>query len=536
MGVRDRTVVQKLTPSGLLIAAIAFLLTRFTVTLAAGDDPVTFLLVGLGPLAVGLSVSIAGVALAVGAFPPTYVRTVALWTVLGTGSMGVLVALTLYGRPPAEMPMAAVSRETYLANFMIGGCVGGTLTGVYAARNERRRRAERAQAKRLAVLNHLVRDTALTAITAIRGRLATIRSGDEDARAAAVEVIEDRTATLADDVDEIRRLSRGAGAGATRLQRVDLVACLERSVAAVAEQFPEADLRLRAADGDAFVWATETVEDAFEMILEDAIERHPEAAPTVDLAVESAGGAHRVVIADDGPPLSAEQRSLLADESDDATVDPTGGFGLQVAALLVESYRGDLSATVTDAGTTITVELGAAEAGRTAATVDVEGLLSRGLTADRLALVAGCSLLAGLVMGLVADALTGAVPVIGALYGVADPLVGWVTHIFHSLVFGLFYAGLLAAARARLDRGHAGRIAVALVWASALWFFAAGIVMPIWLGLVGVTAPVPMLAPSALLTHLLWGAFLGTTYSLGREWLDARAEREAVPADAGTPP
>jgi hypothetical protein len=204
--------------------------------------------------------------------------------------------------------------------------------------------------------------------------------------------------------------------------------------------------------------------------------------------------------------------------------------------LLVESYRGDLSATVTDAGTTITVELGAAEAWRTAATVDVEGLLSRGLTADRLALVAGCSLLAGLVMGLVADALTGAVPVIGALYGVADPLVGWVTHIFHTLVFGLFYAGLLSAAPARVDRGHVGRIAVALVWASALWFFAAGIVMPIWLGLVGVTAPVPMLAPSALLTHLLWGALLGATYSLGRAWLAARAEGEAVPAGAGTPP
>lgn len=129
MGVRDRTAFQKLTPSGILIAAIAFLLTRFTVTLAAGDDPVPFLLAGLGPLAVGLVVSIAGVALAVGAFPPTYVRTVAVWTVLGTGSMGVLVALTLYGQPPAEMTRAAVSRETYLANFMIGAASAGRSRG-----------------------------------------------------------------------------------------------------------------------------------------------------------------------------------------------------------------------------------------------------------------------------------------------------------------------------------------------------------------------------------------------------------------------
>lgn len=536
MGVRDWLVGKTLTPSGILIAALGFLLTRFTLTLAAGDDPVTFLLVGLGPLAVGLSVSIAGVALAVGAFPPKYVRTVALWTVLGTGAMGVLVALTLYGQPPTEMSMAAVSRETYLSNFLIGGYVGGMLTGVYAARNERRRRAERAQAKRLAVLNHLVRDTALNAITSIRGRLGTIRTGDEDQRASAVAVIEDRTAALADDVDEIRRLSRGASAGATRLERIDLVACLERAVPAVSEQFPEADVALQTGEEAAFVWATETVEDAVEMIVEDAVERHPDSAPTIELSVQRGGRVHRVQIADDGPALPAEQRSLLADDGDDASVDPTGGFGLQVAELLIESYRGDLSAAVTDAGTTITVELAAADTARTPAAVDVEGLLSRGVTADRLALVAGGSVLAGVSMGLAATVLTGAVPVIGALYGVADPLVGWVTHLFHSLVFGLFYAGLLTAVPVRFDRGHAGRIAVALIWGAGLWLVAAGVVMPVWLNLVGVSTTVPMLGAGSLVSHLLWGAVLGATYSVGREWLDARADDEPVLDGAATPP
>jgi hypothetical protein len=87
-------------------------------------------------------------------------------------------------------------------------------------------------------------------------------------------------------------------------------------------------------------------------------------------------------------------------------------------------------------------------------------VVTSGVTVDRLALVAACSLLAGIVMGVAADAITGVVPIIGALYGVVDPLVGWTTHLFHSLVFGWSTQG-----PPRLPR-PASRLATSAGWRS----------------------------------------------------------------------
>ena len=85
------------TVYGLLIAAIGFFLTRFTVTLAAGDTTVGFLFAGIVPLVLGLSLAAFGVILAVGVYDVQFVRTIALWCLLGTGTMLVLVVLTLLG-------------------------------------------------------------------------------------------------------------------------------------------------------------------------------------------------------------------------------------------------------------------------------------------------------------------------------------------------------------------------------------------------------------------------------------------------------
>lgn len=56
-------------------------------------------------------------------------------------------------------------------------------------------------------------------------------------------------------------------------------------------------------------------------------------------------------------------------------------------------------------------------------------------------------------------------PVIGALYGTESFLVGGLTHQFHSLVFGLIYAGILTVLprwwqtdwRAQVGRGTMAR-------------------------------------------------------------------------------
>lgn len=528
----SRRAVRPLTLSGLVIAGVGFFLTRFTVGFAAGETLVSFVLVGLGPLVLGLSVAVLGVALAVGEFHPTYVRTVATGTLAGTLGIALLVGLTVYGRTPdAAMTMATVRNEPYLSNVLIAGCAGGTLTGVYAARNQRRRLLQRAQAKRLAVLNHLFRDAALNAITAIRGRLEVAR-GDDPEAAAALDEIDERASALAADVEELRHLTRGSDDAAARLEPVDLVDCVETVVADVRDRYPAAEIELTGPLDGQDVWASSTLEDALTMLVESAIERQEGRDARVEVRLEAVRDRVRVHVSDDGPPLSAAHRDHLAGTTEGPVVDPTVEFELQVAELLVESYRGDLTADVTDYGTTVTADLAVADA-RAEPTADaVEAATAGGVTVDRLALVVGASLVAGLVMGVASDVLAGAVPVIGTLYGVADPVVGWVTHQFHSLVFGLIYAGILATAPRRLDAGHRGRIAVALAWALVLWLVAAGVIMPIWLRLVGVPAMVPNLVGWSLFTHLLWGAVLGTVYSGGRERREAR--RAAEEADAAS--
>ena len=129
-------------------------------------------------------------------------------------------------------------------------------------------------------------------------------------------------------------------------------------------------------------------------------------------------------------------------------------------------------------------------------------------------------LIAGAVMGLIMHSMVGIIPVIGALYGVQDPLIGWVTHEFHSVVFGMIYATLLTGAP---ERGQTlfGRVAIAIGFATFLWLFAAGIVMPIWLNLLGLPASLPNLTGAALVGHAAWGLTLATVYHLLSSRLDS---------------
>lgn len=123
----DVSLPRRLAPSGLVVATIGFVLTRFTVTVAAYEDPVRFVIAGVVSLVLGLGLSAFGVALSVGQFERTFVDTVAKWCVASAVAMTVLVVLTLVGNG-TSLAMEPVRSRTYLSNFLIGGSVGGTLT------------------------------------------------------------------------------------------------------------------------------------------------------------------------------------------------------------------------------------------------------------------------------------------------------------------------------------------------------------------------------------------------------------------------
>ncbi|WP_049969439.1 hypothetical protein [Haladaptatus cibarius] len=120
----------------------------------------------------------------------------------------------------------------------------------------------------------------------------------------------------------------------------------------------------------------------------------------------------------------------------------------------------------------------------------------------------------GIVFGILMQSM-GVMPTIASLYGLDGATMGWVAHLFHSIVFGLVFGGIMTMTSLRK---YADRIVpttgLGAVYGVLLWFVAAAIIMPLWLGAVGMEMPpVPNLDPTSLVGHLLYGVVLGAVFA-----------------------
>lgn len=133
---------------------------------------------------------------------------------------------------------------------------------------------------------------------------------------------------------------------------------------------------------------------------------------------------------------------------------------------------------------------------------------------------------AGGMAGLAGSAVTGAIVsvtdigtlqvAVSGLYGLGGSLLaGWVAHLLHGALFGLLFAAALAdPALYRVSELRWKTLAAGVVYAVVLAVFGAGIVMPIWLGTLGMVdpPPIPYVTDSILVWHLVYGAVLGGLY------------------------
>lgn len=121
----------------------------------------------------------------------------------------------------------------------------------------------------------------------------------------------------------------------------------------------------------------------------------------------------------------------------------------------------------------------------------------------------------GLVFGLLLQSL-GMMPVIGSLYGMESVAVGWVAHLFHSVVFALVFAAAVVWTDYR-DAGPAQLAALGTGYGVLLWLVAAAVVMPLWMSAIGLAAPaIPNLDVNSLVGHVLYGALLGAVFAFAR--------------------
>jgi signal transduction histidine kinase len=507
--------------SGLVVAGVGFFLTRFTVTLALYDDPVRFFVSGFVPLALGLGLAAFGVALTVADVDPATVRTTARWCLVGTGTMSVLVALTLVGSTTGDLPtLASPQSRTALSNFLIGGSVGGTLTGLYAARNRRQRRVLLQQTHRLAVLNRLLRHEVLNAVTVIRGYAAL----GADEHPSSADVIERQSAAIERTIEEVKYLTQGADSDAGTTGSVAVGPCLTTSVETVRERYPDASLSVTLPSDDPTVRANDRLEQLFVHLLDNAVVHANAPAPSVGVAAEVTAATVRVRIRDEGPGLPDRQRALLETGHIGEFDDPRSGFGLNVVRLLVESYDGTVDVDVDDAGTTVAVTLRRTDLEPTGlGPLSNAGGVRPALPHLAVTLVA--ALFAGVVYGLVSELLGGSVAAIGVFYGVESGVVGWFTHQFHSVVFGFAFAGLVSRLPSRYRNHVSAYAVVGTAWGLCLWVVAAGVVAPVWLRLIGIAIPVPNLSLMLLATHLVWGVSLGAVTAWGYTHVTPRLAR-----------
>lgn len=474
---------------GGIVAAVGFLLTRYPVLSVTRTDVdlVAFLAGDAPALLVGLGLTVYGIGLAASDRPAEEVLVVAQWCLVGVVSMGALVVVTSLsvGRPVGELGGGRL-----VANVLLGSAIGGTLTGERSATIRRSRDALAARTNRLTVLNRILRHEVLNSVNVIQGYAGLVGDGD------ATEIIRRRSRHIDDVLEDVGHITDTAEPGPVPFDEQ-----VRTAVEAVRRAEPTAEITV----GDlpaVEVRANRHLHVAVEHLIANAVEHVDAASPRVHVAGEADDRSTRVWVRDEGPGMPRAQRDLLERGTLPEYDDPETGFGLAFVRLLVDGIDGrvGVESPLDGGGTAVTLELQRSDADRSAT----------GVAPARIERAAAAAGVAGVLMGVVLQTTTGGIAVIGALYASANVGVGWLIHLFHSVVFGIGYV-------VALDRTGVGRYcdrvsacaAAGVGYGLVLWLFAAGIVMPLWLRAVGVQAPVPNLGLGSFAGHVLWGTILG---------------------------
>lgn len=483
--------------SGFGLALLAFFLTRFLVAGTIQPDENTFVFAVVVPLSVGLGLTTFGVALGIGAVSHAYARSVWRWSVLGTFAMVLVLGTTSLGTvlQGDRLDLFWNQSGILITNVLLGGATLGAIVGDRTARSRRTNEQLVQYAERAMLVNRLLRHEILNAVSVVRGYATENDDVDDPA-----DVIRESTEQIERTVERVSEFAATTG---------DVAATdLGASVETVLQRLPDdADVTI---DGempdDTLVRADERIDLLVAELVENAIDH---AGPDATVTVDVTGNARTIdlTVRDDGPGLPEAAEKALAARSLPEFDDPSFGYGLQMVRLLVEQYGGSIEA-VSNGGTALTVTLQRTREQSTqplALGVPIVDLLRAGVAA----------LVAGVVMGVLMDQIAGIMPVVGALYGVENQTVGWVTHLFHSVVFGLLFAAACTVASIEdVAATFRGTTALGLGWGLILWLVAAGVIMPIWMIAVGLDATVPNLSATGLVSHAVWGVILGALYAV----------------------
>lgn len=488
---------------GIIIALLGFVITRLFVAEAlAIETTISFIIVGIIPLIIGLALTIFGVILSVGAFSEEYVTSVMRGSLLGTGVMVAIILMTALDQLVRIGSFGALFESRILvANILLGGAVGGALIGHRSAENIRHQRSLNRQSNRALFVNRLLKHEVLNAATIIGGYAEILMM---ETNSNAVKTIQNSVGKIEETVTEIATIAEETERSS--LREIDVMEPLHREIAQIDSQ-KQNKLELTVDADDTTAYTGPKLGYILKEILENAVEHgQPD---SVAIRVFGDGAELCIAIGNEGPQIPDQQRALLESGKFPEFDDPSSGFGFQIVYLLVNQYGGRVSV-ANNPKPTITIRLPREP-------VDYGLSKSVGVTFSNVYRGVAAGIIAGVAMGTIFSLGTGLFPVIGALYGVEDPVVGWVTHLFHSIVFALIFITIsarLSSFGIKVPISYSAMLGVA--WGIILWFIAAGLIMPLWLRLLGYHSALPNLTLIGLIGHVVWGIVLAGSYHMMR--------------------
>ena len=158
--------------------------------------------------------------------------------------------------------------------------------------------------------------------------------------AAAIERAAASLARLSQEAGEIESLlSTSTGDSG----EIDCVPTVYAAVKAHRRESPRAEIRTHLPD-EMTVRGDRHLRFAVHSLLDNAIEHNPADTPFVEVTVTAVdSGWAAIRIADDGPTIPADERSVIAGDTEPTRVHHGSGLGLWLVRWVAERYGGELS-------------------------------------------------------------------------------------------------------------------------------------------------------------------------------------------------
>ena len=497
-------------PEGVVIAVVAFVLTRGTVAdLLVTDSGFAMEASAVLVLTIGFGVVLYGINVAVSARDRAYTRTILVWFVAGTASLGLIL------RPLVTVSSPGDATAAVAAVGIVGGGAG-LLVGIRGAEADRRQATVDQQIEQARLLNRILRHEVRNSVTILRGHSELLFENREETADRSKTAIIDAIARIEGAVDETRFLTVGTVDGGSALGPVQLDEVIRRH----AERTDQVDRAVSVPS------VTVRADRYIDRLLDELVALPGWADAGADpLAVEVRDRYVELSVTAPGAWLSAREREVLVEgvpEQERNDVD----YGVPVLRLLAARYGGEIHVDATGDATTVQVLL--PRTNRAAAGGNTPGIASEALWRTL-----GIGLAAGIAMGAFFQGTTGTLPVIGALYGASVSSVGWIAHLFHSAVFATVFTVARSESSGLFGESVGATVIAGVAYGLFLWFAMAGVVMSLWLNVVGVAAPLPNLDSASLVGHLLWGGIVGALSATLPPLPDRRAIRNRLLAAIG---